>query len=82
MVLIIDIFISLKYINLSNNLLGDSGVNIILTSLLKNNVVTRLNLSENGITDSVGKLFETFINSNKVLEVLVLNWNYLGSSSG
>lgn len=47
------LFHSIKYLNVANNSLGDAGALILLNALMKNNTVTRLNLSENGLTDSM-----------------------------
>ena len=49
---------------------------------MKNNTVTRLNLSENGLTDTISETLYNFLGNNKTVEVFMLNWNYLGSLSG
>ena len=73
---------NLKYIDLSHNDIGDTGISFILKSLKAQASIQYLDLSGNGIGKTAQSsetldVLSDFLYGNNMLETLKLNWNNL-----
>ena len=64
--------VSISYLNLSSNRLGDTGFAILAQALVSYNQIVTLNLSMNGLTDNSASDFEYYLQNNTSLVYLTL----------
>lgn len=71
---------TLTSLNLSNNLLGENGIDYISEGLIENKSIMTLDLSYNGIESKGGEFLKEILEKNTRLITLNLNGNYLKDS--
>lgn len=77
-----DPYTNLRRLILEGNKMGDTCLEILCKSLLKNTQVTYLNFSKNEITDVGLRHVCTLLSQNDKINVLFLHWNRILGKGG
>ena len=73
---------NLKKLNLSTNIIGDDGIEMIIEILQKNNKIEKLKLGDNDLTEESLIMISSFLKENKTMKTLDLSENLLMFEEG